>query len=156
MFGSTGAATVHAAVGGARSSVTIDASQTYLEWAGENLAANGFSTLHHKLERADVMPWLEQCREQFDVVFCDPPTFSNNKSRDDFVVQRDHVELIRRIMKRVEKGGVMYFSNNFKKFKLDEFVSKWYQVEDLTRWSTPPDFGQQGMPHHLFAIRHLE
>lgn len=156
LFGYTGAATVHAAVGGARSSITIDASKNYLEWAGENLAANGFSTVHHKLERADVMPWLEQCREQFDVVFCDPPTFSNNKSRDDFVVQRDHVELIRRTMKRVEKGGVMYFSNNFKKFKLDDFVGKWYQVEDLTRWSTPPDFGQQGIPHHLFAIRHLE
>ena len=154
LFGYTGAASVHAAVGGARSSVTVDASRNYLDWAAENLALNGFSTLHHRTERADVMPWLEQCREQFDVIFCDPPTFSNNKSRDDFVVQRDHVELIRRIMKRLEPGGVLYFSNNFRKFQLDDFVRKWYQVEDLTRWSTPADFARQAAPHHLFAIRH--
>src|SRR5690606_39454777 len=91
---------------------------------------------HHRLERADTMDWLKECREQFDVVFCDPPTFSNSKSRDDFVVQRDHAELVRAIMKRLEPGGVLYFSNNFRKFELDAFVRKWYQVEDLTRWST--------------------
>ena len=102
------------------------------------------------------MTWLQACNEQFDVVFCDPPTFSNNKSRDDFVVQRDHAELIRWIMKRLEPGGVLYFSNNFRKFKLDEFVSKWFKVEDLTRGSVPPDFNQQATPHHLFAIRHLD
>ena len=156
LFGYTGAATVHAAVGGARSSVTVDASRTYLDWAGENLALNGFSTRHHRLERADTMDWLKECREQFDVVFCDPPTFSNSKSRDDFVVQRDHAELVRAIMKRLEPGGVLYFSNNFRKFELDAFVRKWYQVEDLTRWSTPPDFNRQPGPHHLFAIRHAE
>jgi len=156
LFGYTGAATVHAAVGGARNSVTVDASRTYLDWAGENLALNGFSTRHHRLERADTMAWLKECREQFDVVFCDPPTFSNSKSRDDFVVQRDHAELIRAIMKRLEPGGVLYFSNNFRKFELDAFVRKWYQVEDLTRWSTPPDFNRQPGPHHLFAIRHAE
>ena len=156
LFGYTGAATVHAAVGGARSSVTVDSSKTYLDWAGENLALNGFSTRNHRLERADTMTWLQACNEQFDVVFCDPPTFSNNKSRDDFVVQRDHAELIRWIMKRLEPGGVLYFSNNFRKFKLDEFVSKWFKVEDLTRGSVPPDFNQQATPHHLFAIRHLD
>lgn len=155
LFGYTGAATVHAAAGGARSSTTVDASATYLEWAGENLALNGFSTRHHKMERADVMPWLQQCREQFDVVFCDPPTFSNSKSRDDFVVQRDHGELIRWIMKRLEPGGVLYFSNNFRRFLLEDAIRKWYDVQDLTRQSIPPDFGRQ-VPHHLFAIRHQE
>lgn len=155
LFGYTGAATVHAAVGGARQSVTVDASRTYLDWAGENLALNGFSTRHHRLERADTISWLKECREQFDVVFCDPPTFSNSKSRDDFVVQRDQAELVRAIMKRLEPGGVLYFSNNFRKFELDPFIRKWYRVEDLTRWSTPPDFQRQA-PHHLFAIRHAE
>jgi 23S rRNA (guanine2445-N2)-methyltransferase / 23S rRNA (guanine2069-N7)-methyltransferase len=156
LFAYTGAGTVLAAVGGARSSVTVDASRTYLDWAAENLSLNGFSTEHHRLERADVMTWLEACREQFDVVFCDPPTFSNNKSRDDFVVQRDHGELIRWIMKRLEPGGVLYFSNNFRKFSLDDDMRKLYKIEDITRASVPPDFSRQGTPHHLFSIRHLQ
>lgn len=153
LFGYTGSATVHAAVGGARSSVTVDASARYLDWAAENLALNGISTVNHRLERGDVMAWLLACRDQFDVVFCDPPTFSNSKSRDDFVVQRDHGELVRRIMKRLEPGGVLYFSNNFSRFRLNDDLRRQFEVEDLTRWSIPPDFPRQA-PHQLFAIRH--
>jgi 23S rRNA (guanine2445-N2)-methyltransferase / 23S rRNA (guanine2069-N7)-methyltransferase len=153
LFGYTGAATVHAAVGGARQSVTVDASNNYLQWAGENLALNGFSTLRHRLERADVMSWLADCREQFDLVFCDPPTFSNNKSRDDFVVQRDHPELIRRIMRCLEPGGVLYFSCNFRRFELDSDIRRNYRVEELSRSSIPPDFQRHPDIHHLFAIR---
>lgn len=156
LFGYTGTATMHAAVGGARQSVTVDASNNYLQWAGENLALNGFSTMRHRLERADVMTWLNECREQFDLVFCDPPTFSNNKSRDDFVVQRDHVELIRRIMRRLEPGGVLYFSCNFRRFELDAEITRWFLVEDLSRSSIPPDFQRHPDIHHLFAIRHGE
>ncbi len=156
LFGYTGAATIHAAVGGARQSVTVDASNNYLQWAGENLALNGFATLRHRLERGDVMSWLADCHEQFDLVFCDPPTFSNSKSRDDFVVQRDHVELIRRIMRRLEPGGVLYFSCNFRRFELDAEIRRWYQVEDMSRGSIPPDFQRHQDIHHLFSIRHGE
>jgi len=156
LFGYTGAATIHAAVGGARQSVTVDASNNYLQWAGENLALNGFSTLRHRLERADAMAWLADCREQFDLVFCDPPTFSNSKSRDDFVVQRDHAELIRRIMRRLEPGGVLYFSCNFRRFELDAEIQRWFKVEDLSRSSIPPDFQRHQDIHHLFVIRHGE
>ncbi|CUR48577.1 23S rRNA (guanine-N-2-)-methyltransferase rlmL [Alloalcanivorax xenomutans] len=155
LFAYTGAASVHALVGGARRVVTVDASRRYLDWAACNLALNGFSSDAHPLERADVMSWLETCREQFDVVFCDPPTFSNNKSRQDFVVQEHHGELIRRILKRLEPGGVLYFSCNFRRFELDESIRRWYQVEDLTQWSTPEDFRRHGL-HHCFAIRHGE
>lgn len=156
LFAYTGAATVHAVMGGARQSVTVDASNNYLQWAGENLALNGFSTLRHRLERADVMTWLAECQEQFDLVFCDPPTFSNSKNRDDFVVQRDHSELIHRIMKRLEPGGVLYFSCNFRRFELDADVRRGFQVEDLSRNSIPPDFQRHPDIHHLFAIRHAE
>lgn len=156
LFAYTGAATVHAALGGARRTVTVDASRRYLEWAGYNLAANGFSTDQHQLERADVMPWLDQCQQQFDVVFCDPPTFSNNKSRSDFIVEEHHGELIRRIMKRLEPGGVLYFSCNYRRFVMDESITRWFQVEDITRWSIPEDFRRNEKIHVCYAIRHGE
>ena len=156
LFGYTGAATAHAALGGASSSVTVDASARYLEWAAGNLALNGFSTVHHRLERGDAMQWLEQAREQFDLVFCDPPTFSNSKDRPDFAVQRDHARLIDLIMKRVEPGGVLYFSCNFRRFQLDEKVHRDFHVEDITRWSIPADFRRNPHVHYCFRIRHAD
>ncbi len=156
LFAYTGSATVHAAVGGAKRTVTVDASKKYLEWAASNLALNGFSTDQHAMERSDTMRWLDECREQFDIVFCDPPTFSNNKSRSDFVVEEHHGDLIRKIMKRLERGGVLYFSCNYRRFQLDESIRKWYDVEDLTRWSIPEDFRRNDKVHVLYAIRHVE
>lgn len=156
LFAYTGAASVQALVGGAKRVVTVDASRRYLDWAGCNLALNGFSTEAHPLVRADVMPWLEDCQEQFDLVFCDPPTFSNNKARQDFVVQEHHGELIRRIMKRLEPGGVLYFSCNYRRFELEDGVRRWYAVDDLTGWSVPEDFRRPGTVHHCYAIRHGE
>ncbi|MCG8391637.1 MAG: bifunctional 23S rRNA (guanine(2069)-N(7))-methyltransferase RlmK/23S rRNA (guanine(2445)-N(2))-methyltransferase RlmL [Pseudomonadales bacterium] len=156
LFAYTGSATVHAAVGGAKRTVTVDASKRYLEWAACNLAANGFATDQHELVREDTMRWLDTCQEQFDLVFCDPPTFSNNKSRSDFVVEEHHADLIRKIMRRLEPGGVLYFSCNFRRFQLDPSITKWYHVEDITRWSIPEDFRRNDKIHVCYAIRHVE
>ncbi|MED5387653.1 MAG: bifunctional 23S rRNA (guanine(2069)-N(7))-methyltransferase RlmK/23S rRNA (guanine(2445)-N(2))-methyltransferase RlmL [Pseudomonadota bacterium] len=156
LFAYTGSATGPAAVGGAKRTVTVDASKRYLDWAACNLAANGFSTDQHELVRADTMRWLDECREQFDLVFCDPPTFSNNKSRSDFVVEEHHAELIRKIMRRLEPGGVLYFSCNYRRFELDPSISKWYQVDDISRWSIPEDFRRNDKIHVCYAIRHVE
>ncbi|MFP1678740.1 bifunctional 23S rRNA (guanine(2069)-N(7))-methyltransferase RlmK/23S rRNA (guanine(2445)-N(2))-methyltransferase RlmL [Alloalcanivorax sp. C16-2] len=156
LFAYTGAATVQALAGGARRAVTVDTSRRYLDWAGCNLALNGFATDRHPLVRADAQAWLDDCKEQFDLVFCDPPTFSNNKGRDDFVVQEHHGDLIRRIMKRLEPGGVLYFSCNYRRFELEESLRRWYAVEDLTGWSLPEDFRRNGAIHHCYAIRHAD
>ncbi|MGB1222436.1 MAG: class I SAM-dependent methyltransferase, partial [Alcanivoracaceae bacterium] len=154
LFAYTGTASVQAAVGGARSTLTVDASNRYLQWAGENMAFNGYAGERHRRQRADVMDWLQRSSDQFDLIFCDPPTFSNNKSRDDFVVQRDHGELIQRAMKHLEPEGVLYFSCNFSRFTLDDSVHQLFDVEDLTESSISPDFQRGSRPHVLFAVRH--
>lgn len=154
LFAYTGAASVHAACGGAASTVSVDASKSYLDWAADNLALNGFSSLNHELVRADVMQWLADSHQQFDLIFCDPPTFSNSKSREDFSVQRDHPELIRRAIKRLEPGGVLYFSCNFRRFQLDDSIRKQYAVEDISRWSIPRDFSRNQRIHHCYRIHH--
>lgn len=154
LFAYTGAVTVHAACGGASRTVSVDASKSYLEWAANNLALNGFSDLSHALVRADVQQWLAENNQQFDIIFCDPPTFSNSKSREDFSVQRDHARLIALCMKRLEPGGVLYFSCNFRRFSLDQALQEQYQVEDISRWSIPKDFSRNTRIHHCYAIRH--
>lgn len=154
LFGYTGVATLHAALGGARRSITVDASQKYLDWGLNNLAANGVALENHHMVRADAMQWLAECKDTFDVIFCDPPTFSNSKDRQDFVVQRDHVTLIQRAMQRLDSKGTLYFSCNFRRFVLDESLTSEYEVKDITAWSIPPDFSRNQRIHYCFAIRH--
>lgn len=132
LFCYTATATVHAARGGARSTTSVDLSKTYLDWARRNLSLNGFSD-KQRLVHGDVMEWLREDDGQYELIFIDPPTFSNSKRMEGvFDVQRDHVELLDLAMARLAPGGVLYFSNNFRKFELDESVQARYAVEEIT------------------------
>lgn len=153
LFCYTGSVTVHAGVGGATDSVSVDLSQTYLHWATRNFALNSLDANRHRVERADVLEWLQKETRQFDLIFMDPPTFSNSKRMEGVLdVQRDHVRLIDDAMARLASGGVLYFSNNFRRFQLDEGLSERYQVEDITMSTLPPDFqtgpAARGRPVH--------
>ena len=123
LFCYTGTATVYAAAGGARSSVSVDLSNTYLDWAHENLLLNGFGGEEHELHRADCLQWLEGQETwgpRFDLIFLDPPTFSNSKRMEGVLdVQRDHVGMIRRSLKLLRPAGRLVFSTNYTRFKLD-------------------------------------
>lgn len=157
LFCYTGTATLHAAVGGAKNSVSVDLSPAYIQWAKTNLALNGLSESSHRFVQAEVMGWLSLCRDQFDLIFIDPPTFSNSKRTDkDFDVQKDHVALIDMAMKRLEPGGELIFSNNFRKFILDETLGQRYAVTEMTASTIPPDFAlhQSAKPiHRCWSIK---
>ncbi|AQZ95404.1 bifunctional 23S rRNA (guanine(2069)-N(7))-methyltransferase RlmK/23S rRNA (guanine(2445)-N(2))-methyltransferase RlmL [Halopseudomonas phragmitis] len=152
LFCYTATASVHVAVAGARSTVSVDLSKTYLDWARRNLSLNGLSDLH-RLERADVMQWLEADSAEYDLIFIDPPTFSNSKRLDDvFDVQRDHVRLLDMAMARLAKGGVLYFSNNFRRFKLDPELEQRYQVEDISAQTVDRDFQRNPKIHRTWRL----
>ena len=155
LFAYTGAATVHAALGGARTTTTIDLSATYLQWCADNLQANGIGGPRHRLVQADVIAWLQADTAQFDLVFCDPPTFSNSKRASDFDIQREHVRLLSAIVERLAPGGVLYFSNNFRRFKLDDAVHEFAQVEDISASTIPPDFERNARIHRCWRITPL-
>jgi len=143
---------VHAARGDARSTTSVDLSKTYLDWARRNLSLNGFSD-KQKLVQSDVMEWLRADRGEYDLIFIDPPTFSNSKRMEGvFDVQRDQVELIDLAMTRLAKGGVLYFSNNFRKFELDAGVMARYQVEDISAQTLDPDFARNPKIHRAWRI----
>lgn len=155
LFCYTASATAHAAVGGAASSVSVDLSATYLDWAQRNLAMNGVSSDRHRFERADVMRWLEQDRGSYDLIFCDPPTFSNSKSADDFDVQREHVRLLRLAMARLAPAGLLLFSNNYRRFRLDEqAVAKFADARDITPATLDEDFRRNPRIHACWELHH--
>ena len=153
LFCYTGAATVLAAVEGAAQTTSVDLSATYLEWLADNLRENGIGGTRHRIAQADALKWLEADRGAYDVVFCDPPTFSNSKRADDFDVQRDHVRLLRAAVARLAPGGVVYFSNNFRRFRLDEAaLAGFAQVEDISATTIPPDFARNPRIHRAWRI----
>ena len=156
LFCYTGAATVHAGVGGARHSTSVDMSNTYLQWARRNLSLNGLSEVRHRTVRADCRQWLAECDEEFDLILLDPPTFSNSKRMEDVLdIQRDHVALIEGAMARLSAQGLLIFSNNRRDFQLDAAVTERFCVEDRTSWSLDEDFKRRKKPiHYCWYIRH--
>jgi 23S rRNA (guanine2445-N2)-methyltransferase / 23S rRNA (guanine2069-N7)-methyltransferase len=155
LFCYTATASVHAALGGATFTDSVDLSPTYLDWAKKNLALNGFSETSHRLIRADVMEWLKTCTNLYDLILLDPPTFSNSKKMEVTLdVQRDHTTLINDAMKLLSKNGLLIFSNNQRKFQLDEAVAQQYQLEDKTQWSFDKDFQRSKNLHQCWFIKH--
>jgi len=154
LFSYTGVATVHAALGGAATSTSVDASETYLEWFRANLALNGLSERQHRSVKADVRQWLQEDERLYDVIMLDPPSFSNSKGHQDFDVQTDHRGLIELAMARLKPGGVLYFSTNRRKFELDAALPSKWLLEDMTKASIPPDFSRSKRIHHCWQIRH--
>lgn len=157
LFCYTGSATVQAALGGASDSVSVDLSNTYLEWARDNLALNRLDPSRHRVVREDCFRWLETAGSEFDLIFLDPPTFSNSKKMDDTLdIQRDHPRLLELAMARLAPDGTLVFSNNQRRFRLDEQVSRGYAVEDISAKTFDPDFQRRPDLHHCFLIRHRE
>lgn len=154
LFGYTGTATVHAALGGALSTTTVDMSRTYLDWAQHNFELNGLRGANHELVQADVLQWLkENRRRRYGLVFLDPPTFSRSKRMEETLdVQRDHVELIRDAAALLEPDGVLIFSTNLRRFRLDAGALAGHEIEDITRRSIPKDFERDPKIHQCFRI----
>lgn len=157
LFAYTATATIQAALGQARSTVSVDMSPNYSKWARSNLCLNGFSESNHRTVVADCLKWLNTSKDQFDLILLDPPTFSNSKRTENVLdVQRDHVELIQLAMRRLEPGGELIFSNNYRKFKLDEEALLMFDVQPMSENTIPFDFKRKGNIHQCFSIRHRQ
>lgn len=158
LFCYTGAATVHAVVGGARESLSLDMSKTYVAWAQDNLALNNADVRRHRVEQADCLAWLAepaQGRGVFDLIFMDPPTFSNSARMDGVLdIQRDHPVLVRQAMARLAPEGLLIFSNNFRRFRLDATLEDEFEVEEVTAQTLGRDFQRNARIHRCWHIRH--
>jgi 23S rRNA (guanine2445-N2)-methyltransferase / 23S rRNA (guanine2069-N7)-methyltransferase len=157
LFCYTATASVLAATHGARSTTSVDLSNTYLDWAAENFRLNEFQLgAKHRLIQDDVRDWLAQAKrsnEQFDVIFLDPPSFSNSKRMEGVLdIQRDHVELIQDCMALLRENGELIFSTNLRRFKLDRDPLIDFQVEDWSAATLPEDFKRNPRIHQCWYI----
>jgi 23S rRNA (guanine2445-N2)-methyltransferase / 23S rRNA (guanine2069-N7)-methyltransferase len=155
LFCYTGAATVHAALGGAHSTTSVDLSNTYLAWLVKNLAANNLDELSNAIVRENCLSWLARTRQRYDLILLDPPSFSNSKAMSgSFDVQRDHAQLLRLAMAVLRNKGCLYFSNNRRGFQLDASVREAFHCEDITAHTLAPDFQRHRNVHCCWQIRH--
>ncbi|MBC8381186.1 MAG: bifunctional 23S rRNA (guanine(2069)-N(7))-methyltransferase RlmK/23S rRNA (guanine(2445)-N(2))-methyltransferase RlmL [SAR92 clade bacterium] len=154
LFCYTAAASVQAAMAGASHSLSIDMSNTYLDWAQRNFDLNSLRSSKHQLLRADCLKWLEIEGELYDVIFLDPPTFSNSKKMDSVLdIQRDHGDLIRSSMAKLVPGGTLIFSNNFRKFKMDELTVRQFDCQNITPQTLDVDFVRNPRIHNVWKIK---
>lgn len=158
LFAYTGSVTVQALRGGATATTSVDLSRTYLDWAGKNILLNGFDPQAQELIQADCLAWVAAMQTQraaaFDLIFLDPPTFSNSKSMSGtFDVQRDHVDLLRKVIRLLAPGGTLIFSNNLRNFTMsaEQLPELW--IEEISRRTIPPDFARNPRIHNCWLIR---
>ena len=160
LFAYTGTATVYAVAGGASASTSVDLSRTYLEWAQRNLSLNGLAGPAHGFVQADCREWLAAATERpvrFDLIFLDPPTFSNSKRMEGVLdVARDHPQLIDACARLLAPGGLLVFSTNAQRFKLAECLSERYSVVDVSEATLPEDFARNPRIHRCYDIRALQ
>ncbi|MEQ9886288.1 bifunctional 23S rRNA (guanine(2069)-N(7))-methyltransferase RlmK/23S rRNA (guanine(2445)-N(2))-methyltransferase RlmL [Pectobacterium zantedeschiae] len=157
LFAYTGTASVHAGLGGARSTTTVDMSRTYLEWAEKNLRVNGLTGRQHRLIQADCLSWLHNGHEQFDVIFIDPPTFSNSKRMEEsFDVQRDHLALMKDLKRLLRRGGTIMFSNNKRGFQMDVagLTALGLNAKEITAQTQSQDFARNRQIHNCWLLTH--
>jgi len=155
LFAYTGSVSVQAALHGASSITTVDMSNTYLNWAQDNFALNKLNGHKYQFIQADCLDWLKKNITAFDIIFIDPPTFSNSKRMEDsFDVQRDHVALIIDALKSLAAGGEIFFTNNKRNFKMDfdameALGLKAQAMSDVTR---DKDFARNKHIHNSWSI----
>ncbi len=143
LFCYTGAFTVYAAAGGAASTTSVDLSKRYLDWARANMRRNGFDGGEHQYVAGDAVSFVRDHKrgELYDLVVFDPPTYSNSKrTEEDWDVQADALPLLRELLTLVKPGGVIYFSNNFRKFKFDRAVFTATSIHEISNQTVPEDF----------------
>lgn len=142
LFCYTGSFSLYAADGGAAAITSVDLSKTYLNWGKRNMQYNKLLKDSYEFIHGDVMEWLDYMpQDYYDIIVCDPPTFSNSKRMEDnFDVQRDHVMLLKKLLKGCTETGTIYFSNNYRNFVLDRDAIPAVTVKDITAQTTPFDF----------------
>lgn len=155
LFAYTGSATIHAALNGAKSTTTVDMSNTYLNWAEQNLILNDLEGKQHQFIQADCLQWLAKCDRQFDLIFVDPPTFSNSKRMEDsWDVQRDHIKLMTQLKRILCPNGTIVFSNNKRGFKMDFAAMEQLGLSavEISAKTLPLDFERNKQIHNCWLI----
>jgi 23S rRNA (guanine2445-N2)-methyltransferase / 23S rRNA (guanine2069-N7)-methyltransferase len=147
LFSGTCTASVVAARGRARSTTSVEPSETLLAWGRHNFALNRIAAeRRHRFTRADPMRFLESQRDvrRYDLIVVAPPTRSRpRRTGAGFDVERDHVALLTAAARRLANDGEIVFSTNLRTLALREGELPGLRAREITEEVTPPDFARR-------------
>jgi 23S rRNA (guanine2445-N2)-methyltransferase / 23S rRNA (guanine2069-N7)-methyltransferase len=67
--------------------------------------------------------------------------------------QRDHMDLLGQCMRLLAPGGLLLFSTNAQRFKLDDAAAQRWAVTDVSAATIPFDFQRNPRIHRAFELR---
>lgn len=153
LFSYTGSFSVYAASGGAKKVTTVDLSNTYIQWAKENFEKNDLQIRQHRFEVMDVMKFLKEDKDKYDLVVVDPPSFSNSKKmKGTWDTQRDHPKMLELIYERLNPEAIVYFSNNLRSFEPQMDRLSYASIQEITNKTIPEDFRNKKI-HRCFELK---
>ncbi|MBN2857838.1 MAG: class I SAM-dependent methyltransferase [Candidatus Delongbacteria bacterium] len=157
LYSYTGSFSVYCAKAGAAGTLSVDMSNTYTEWASENMKLNGFDMKDHQFIREDCMKYLDTAskeKQKFDIIIIDPPTISRSKKLEEmFDVNRDHALLINKAAELLRnKESLIFFSTNSRKFKLDTDLESDFVTEDVSSKTIPEGFRDKKI-HKVYLVK---
>lgn len=148
----TGSFSCYAARGGARSTVSVDRSDTAIRWARENLALNGISGETHTLIQTQTFDFLEKAKrkhQMFDLAVVDPPSFSTSRNnQSDFDILYDHPVLLKAVLELMRPGAVLFFSTNHQAFEFYTDELEISQATEITSNTIPEDYRRKKKTIH--------
>jgi 23S rRNA G2069 N7-methylase RlmK/C1962 C5-methylase RlmI len=152
LFAYTCSFSVHAALKGAIFTKSVDMSNTYTEWGKFNYFLNAIPLKNNVIVREDCLKFLDEEEETYDIIVIDPPTISRSKKMDQmFDIQIDYVSLIKKALKLLNEGGVIFFSTNSRRFSFDEGQFPECSIQDISKKTIPIDFHNQKI-HRCWKI----
>ena len=134
----------YAARGGARSTVSVDRSDSAIKWGRENMAINGIDPASNRLVQAHAFDFLKKAareKQRFDLAVVDPPSYSTTKTRNvAFDIARDHPRLLDGVVDLLRPGATLFFSTNHQDFTPRMDGLRVSDVNEITASTIPEDY----------------
>ena len=148
MFSYTAAFSVAAAIGGAKSTVSVDLAKRSRDLSQAHFVANNIPLDAHKFHVMDVFEYFKYAtRKQlsFDIIVIDPPSFARNKKMT-FSVAKDYHKLIEDALPILNKHGRIIASTNHARLSRTDFLAEInkgfakHKFEIIQEFRLPADF----------------
>lgn len=159
LFSYTGTATVYAGLGNANSTTSIDISNTYIQWSIRNMSINNLSGSKHNFIQTNCLNWIKTTNKKFDLIFINPPTFSNSKKMNkSFELKRDFFHLIKDLKRILRQDGNIIFSSSTHNFKinLDVLDKIKLYAKNITKKTQSKDYINDSKIYHSWIIKHSQ
>lgn len=148
----TAAFSCYAAKGGARTTLSVDRSDTAIRWARQNMELNDIPREGHTLVQMHTPDFLAKARQggyTYDLAVVDPPSYSTTRvDGEQFDIARDHPRLLEAVLEIMRPGATIFFSTNHQSFEPRMTSLAIHGLEEITAKTIPEDYVRKRAPIH--------